>query len=127
MHLQIFPNTYAVLKQVPGELMPRWNNSEKSFLSITYTEEEVSIVCQERFVPVDFKGEKEKGWRVVKIKGKLDFSMTGILTGLTFPLAEADISIFVLSTFNTDYILIKKEFLSEAISIWKSQGHEITE
>lgn len=127
MHLQIFPNNYAVVKQIPGKSLPTWIKSEKSFLSITYTEDEISFICQERFIPIDFEGEKEKGWRVVKIKGKLDFSMTGILTGLTIPLAEADISIFVSSTYNTDYILIKKESLAEAISIWQSQGHEITE
>lgn len=127
MHLHVLSNIFAILKQSPDKHLPATLQYENSFLSVTYTEEEVSIVCQERFIPADFQGEKEKGWRIVKVKGILDFSMTGILTALTIPLSEVNISVFVISTFNTDYLLIKQEALGDAVEIWKSQGHEITE
>lgn len=127
MHLQVLSNTFAVLKQAPGKNLPATLQYENSFLSITHTEEEISIVCQERFIPADFQGETEKGWRVIKVKGILDFTMIGILTALTIPLTEGNISVFVVSTFNTDYLLIKQDSLNDAIEIWKSQGHEISE
>jgi len=88
-----------------------------SFISYTRAKNELSIICPEENIPVEVKS--EKGWRAIKIESTLDFSMTGVLASLASPLAEEKISIFVISTFNTDYILVKKENLKKAVRILK--------
>ncbi len=76
-----------------------------AFSSITRTEEEVTIVC---LSAIELKAEHtEPGWSVLKVIGPLDFSLTGILAGISMVLSDAEISLFALSTFDTDYILVK--------------------
>lgn len=85
------------------------------FFSLTRTNEELSLVCVEEKIPAGAVA--EKGWRALKVKGPLDFSMTGILVSISGLLAENRISIFVVSTYETDYILVKEEFLDKAVKI----------
>ncbi len=86
------------------------------FYSVTKTMDEISIVCEDRFIPRGYQN-IEAGWRALKVEGPLDFSLTGILSSLSNPLAEAKISIFSTSTYDTDYILVKEEKLTEAIDV----------
>ena len=86
------------------------------FWSATKTEDEFSVVCEDAFVPTDCQ-KVEKGWRAFKIEGPLDFSLTGILASLAVPLANATISIFAISTYDTDYVLVKSDSLAKAIEI----------
>ena len=95
--------------------IPLWATKGVDFFSITKTSDELSVVCPEDKVPPEVK--VEKGWRCLKVEGPLDFGLTGILSSLAGPLAEAKISIFAISTFDTDYIMIKKENLQKAITI----------
>jgi hypothetical protein len=85
------------------------------FISITKTTDELSIVCFETSIPDNVKA--EKNWRAFKVEGPLDFSLTGILASLANPLAEAKISIFAISTYDTDYLLVKNPKLKESIQI----------
>jgi uncharacterized protein len=100
--------------------IPEWININQSdsFLSITRTSDELSIVCDEELVPDDIQS--ERGWRIIKVMGPLDFSLTGILTSLTQPLSEAGISLFAISTYDTDYILVKEDSLEIVIAIYKT-------
>ncbi len=123
LKLQIMPGTFAVCKLDPQAALPRWALSEGALTSITRTADELSIVCGESAVPDDVRC--EKGWRCVKILGPLPFSMTGVLASLVGPLAEAKISVFALSTYDTDYVLIKAERLQDAIRVLRLSGHEI--
>jgi hypothetical protein len=93
------------------------------FFSVTRTRDELSIVCPQDVVPPDVKC--ERGWRCLRVAGTLDFGIVGILASLTAPLAEAGISVFAISTFDTDYLLIKDEFLDKAMASLREAGHAI--
>lgn len=95
--------------------IPAWALANSQFISVTATPEEISIVCDESVVPPDVKA--VKGWRAFKVEGQLDLSMTGIVASLTAPLADAGISVFTLSTYDTDYLLVKSEKFEEAVSV----------
>ena len=93
------------------------------FLSITKTEEELSIVCD---AAIDLEAEKEEhGWSCLKVLGPLDFSLTGILAKLSTVLAKAEISLFAVSTYDTDYILVKSGKLAMAVEVLEAQGYDI--
>lgn len=93
------------------------------FCSITRTPDELSVVCSEGNLPMGAKC--EKGWRILKIQGLLDFSLTGILASVAETLANQKISIFALSTYNTDYILVKEEQTENAITALQEAGHAV--
>ncbi len=95
-----------------GEQLPDWAIRSTDFLSITRTADELSIVCEEDSIPPGIKA--EKGWRAIKVEGPLDFKMTGVLSSILSPLADAKISIFAVSTYETDYILVKSDRIDEA-------------
>ena len=88
------------------------------------TDEERSLVCPEALVP-DNVTERDDGWRGFRVKGQLDFSLIGILARIATILAENGISIFAVSTFNTDYILVKEEKFEQALSVLKDNGYEM--
>lgn len=94
---------------------------EKEFFSITKTEDEISIVTLQENIKEDVKSEKD--WKILKIEGTLDFSLIGILAKISGILANHSISIFVISTFNTDYILIKADKIQKAISVLSKEGY----
>ena len=93
------------------------------FVSITRTSDELSIVCAERDVPLGVK--VDRGWRALKIEGPLDLSLTGVLASIAVPLAEAKINIFAISTFDTDYVLVKADRVAEAIGVLRNAGHYV--
>jgi hypothetical protein len=113
--LTVMSIALAVVRLNTASNIPLWATEGEDFFSITRTSDELSVVCLEDKVPPDVK--VEKGWRCLKVEGPLDFGLTGILSSLAQPLAEAKISIFAISTFDTDYIMIKKENLQKAIEI----------
>lgn len=96
--------------------------TESHFWSITKTAEELSVLCEEKFVPQQIK--QEPGWRCIKVNGPLDFGLTGILSSLAGALAKAGISIFAVSTYDTDYLLVKQENLELAVGALKDAGHQ---
>lgn len=98
-----------------GSPLPDWVGGSKNFYAITGTADETSIVCREDLIPADLLS--EKNFRALKVNGPLDFSLTGILASLLNPLAAAGISVFAISTYNTDYILIKEKNLEQAIGL----------
>jgi hypothetical protein len=93
------------------------------FWSATRTPDELSLVVPEEKVLKDWKC--EPGWRALKVQGPLDFSLTGILAGISAALAEAGISIFAISTFDTDYILVRVADLDKAIQVLSGKGYEV--
>lgn len=112
--LSILPNILAVCRFKKNDPIPFWA-TDSAFFSISKTDDELSIVCLEDNVPDGVKS--EKSWRAFKVMGQLDFSLTGILASLINPLAEAKISIFVVSTFDTDYVLVKKHNFEKAMKV----------
>ena len=116
------PGKFAVIRLSQESVIPQFAY-QSSFYSITKTADELSLVCEQYLVPSEFKAEKD--WRILKVDGVLDFGLTGILSSILNPLAEAKISIFALSTFDTDYILLKSEILTQALDVLCAQGFEI--
>ena len=88
------------------------------------TDEEISVVCRTEDCPADTIA-RDDGWRGFRIEGVLDFSLTGILSKLSAILAENRIGIFAVSTFNTDYILVKKENFTRAMNVLAAEGYEV--
>lgn len=126
LNLSVLPGTMSVLKLDPSKAIPKWALENKNFVSITYTDEELSIVCAEEVVPSRVENiEISNEWRCIKVEGPLDFSMTGVLSSLAFPLAEAKISIFAISTYNTDYLLVKSDTLEQTLQILSEHGHSV--
>ena len=96
------------------------------FLFLGKTDEEISVVCRTELVPKNTI-QREDGWRAYRIAGTLEFSLVGILADIARCLADAGVSIFAVSTYNTDYILVKKESEKNADDALRNAGHEITE
>ena len=130
----------AVLRLPSSHPIPSWilaaasaSASDKNhFLSITQTRDELSLVCPESIVPPQADNNNngnsndlimEKGWISFKVQGPLDFAWTGILAGLATPLAEQGVSIFAISTFDTDYILVKQEMMDKTAQVFTELGH----
>ena len=92
--------------------------------SITRTDEELSVVCPSECLPINEQiKEVENDWKCIKVEGVLDFSLTGILSSLANSLAENKISIFAISTFNTDYLLVKGHSIEKARVVLENEGH----
>lgn len=122
MKLKILENKLKVLKMKNDSKVPELVLNQ-SFYSITRTDEELSIVLDEN---IDVESDiVEYNWRAIKIEGILDFSLIGILSTISKILAMANIGIFVISTYNTDYILVKEEKLEKAIIVLKQNNYEI--
>ena len=98
--------------------------TESDFYFIGRTEEELSLVCKTEETPSNTI-ERDDGWRGFRIQGVLDFSLIGILSRLSGILAEHKIGIFAVSTFNTDYILVKEENFERALSVLESEGYTV--
>ena len=96
------------------------------FFFIGMTDEELSLVCRTEDVP-EKTVERDDGWRGFRIEGVLDFSLVGILSKLSTILAENGIGIFVVSTYNTDYILVKAENFERAMAVLAAAGYEVEE
>ncbi len=112
--------SFAICRFAPTLNLPTWA-FEGEFFNITRTLEELSIVCLESQVPPDVKA--EFGWKGFMLEGPFDFGLTGILSSVLLPLAEAQIGIFALSTFDTDYVLVKEEHFERALETLERAGH----
>jgi hypothetical protein len=122
LKLKLLPGLFAVCRLGAEAAIPEWALAGPLY-SFTRTPEESSIVCQESQVP---KGiQSEKGWRCFKIQGPLPFEMTGVMASLVDPLAQAGISLFAFSTYDTDYVLVKEATLVQAIQALTAAGHTI--
>lgn len=120
--LSILPNHFAICRLSPDADIPAWSKNTE-FYSITHSRDELSVVCFNENAPLDVQAERD--WRALRIEGPLDFSLTGILACLLGPLAEAEISVFAISTYDTDYVLVREKFLSQAVSILTQEGHSV--
>lgn len=118
--LSLLPETFAIVGLRPAAVVPGWA-MQGSFFSVTRTPDELSIVAEESRVPADIQS--QGGWRVMKVHGPFVLSEVGVLASLAGPLAAAKISAFVVSTFDTDYLLVANENLAPAISTLERAGH----
>lgn len=115
LKLSVLPQTLAICRLDRNSPIPSWALRTSQFGSITASYEEISIVCDESVVPDGVKA--VKGWKAFKVEGPLDLTMTGVIASLTGPLAAAGISVFTLSTYDTDYLLVKTESFDDAFKV----------
>lgn len=125
MKLSILPERFAICRLLPQQPLPEWLSYVGTLVSVTCTSDECSIVCPEERVPQDVQS--ERGWKAIKVLGPLDFSLTGILASLATPLADKQIPLFALSTFDTDYLLVKETFIQQAQDVLTQSGHTFIE
>jgi hypothetical protein len=113
LRLESLDGEFAILQLPPDAAIPSWLNLlAQSLTSITRTAGEISVICPASAVPPGVH--YEPGWRAFKVAGKLEFSAVGILASILTPLAEAGISVLSISTFDTDYILVRSHALAQA-------------
>jgi hypothetical protein len=122
MRLELLRSVFAIVRLSPDAPVPAWVVSGE-FLSVTRTPDELSLVCDERAVPLGHAS--KTGWRALKVEGPLDFSLIGVLASIAAPLAEAAVPIFVISTYDTDYVLVEVGHLARAITALRSAGHAV--
>jgi len=120
--LAVLPDLYAVCRLDAAEKIPAWAIAG-GFYSVTRTRDELSVVCSQEVVPEGV--EALKGWRSLKVQGKLPFNLVGVLSALTSTLAQAGISIFAISTYDTDYLFIKAADMERAVAALRNAGHEV--
>jgi hypothetical protein len=122
LRLQPLADVYDVVKLDPQAPLPVWADA-RPFCSVTRSVDELSIVCPKSHVPPPMR--TGRAWRGLKVLGPLDFSLVGILLAVAAPLAEAGISIFAVSTYDTDYVLVQQPDFDEALAVLGTAGHTI--
>lgn len=122
MQLYALDELYAVVRLEPDAALPDWAQ-RGHFRSVTRSDDEMSIVCRQEDVPLDASA--ERGWVCFKVEGPVDFSLTGVVTSLVAPLADAEIPIFLISTFETDYLLVREHDLHRAVEALTLAGHSV--
>lgn len=120
MRFILLPGEYSVCRFGPGQL-PALDLRSREFACMAWTEDEISVVCASGTLGGAQK--EESGWRVLKIAGPLDFGLVGVLAEASGILAAAEVSIFAVSTFDTDYLLIKADRLDVAKKALEEGGH----
>ena len=123
LRLVVLDERLAVCRLEPDAGIPAWATAG-DFFSVTRTEDELSVVCPEEYVPEGTVCERV--WRALKVEGPLDFSLVGVMASLTAPLAERGVSVFTIATHDTDYALVNEENLDLAVAALGERGHEVT-
>jgi hypothetical protein len=122
LRLTSLPDLFVICRLAKDVPVPSWASSGK-FFSITRTADELSVVCPQSVLPAGVQC--ERGWRCLRVAGSMDFSMIGVVASLVMPLAEAGISVFVVSTFDTDYLLVRAVDLEKALAALRTAGHAV--
>jgi hypothetical protein len=112
----------GVCRLTASEDIPSWSIKGK-FFSVTKTSDELSVVCEEQNIPQEIVC--ERGWRALKVEGPLDFSLVGILSKISSVLAGVGVSIFAISTYDTDYILVKDKDIDTAVEALIKNEYEV--
>jgi hypothetical protein len=124
--IDVRPGEYAVVRlpadaPVPQELL---EPGEPAFVSVTRTPEELSVICPAGREPAGSTA-GEDGWRLLSVRGPLEFTLTGIIAALASELAAAGVALFSMSTFDTDHILVRAADLDHAVKALRESGHEV--
>src|ERR1700691_480920 len=122
LSLNLLPDIFAICRLEANAVVPSWATAVE-FFSITRTAEELSIVCLQSHVPDGIKCERD--FRCFQVAGPIPFTTVGVLTSLVQPLADAAISVFAISTFDTDYMLVKAADLGRTIQALEQKGQSV--
>jgi len=122
--LSLLPGTFAICHLAPDAVVPDWAKRGQ-FFSITRTSDELSIIAETALVPERLR--TEASWRVMKVHGPFDFAEVGVLASLVGPLAALGVSVFTISTFDTDYLLVQCIQLRDAVAGLRNAAHTVHE
>ncbi|CAF1122113.1 unnamed protein product [Adineta ricciae] len=121
--INLLSETFVICRLSPSSPLPSWA-FDGPFVSITKTDDELSIITiDDRRLPKDIQCERH--WKCFKLQGPFPFDMTGILASVLNPLGKADVGILAVSTFDTDYVLVKENNLQIALDVLKQNGHSV--
>jgi uncharacterized protein len=123
--LVLLPESLAVVRLEAGSAVPAWAYESSVLSCVTRTPDELSVLTTEAHVPLALPA--ERGYRAFKVQGQLPFDLIGVFASMAHPLAEAGLSIFALSTYDTDYVLVKAHDLEAAVAALRQAGHVVTE
>ena len=121
MILTLLPDTFAIVRLPPTDDVPKWATGP--FVSITRTADELSIVCRETAVPAG--SHADRGWQCLKLEGPIPLKTVGVASEFTSLLAKAGVSVFLISTFDTDYLLVKGDAFEKAADALRGGGHSV--
>ncbi len=121
--VDVRPGDYSVARLDPDAPVPAGLLEASGLVSVTRTPDELSILCPTEVAPESDTG--EHGWRLLTVRGPLEFTLTGIMAALSGELAAAGVSLFALSTYDTDHLLVKGENLERAVRALSEAGHEV--
>jgi hypothetical protein len=124
MRLDLYPGRYAVWRLPAGSPIPDLPRAPGQVIALAATDDEVSVVGPEGLAPA--AGPVEAGFRVLGVRGPLEFSLVGVIASLAEPLASAGVSVFVFSTFETDYVLVRESDLETAVAALRADGHDVS-
>jgi hypothetical protein len=122
--LSLLAETFTICRLAPGAVVPEWA-TQGQFFSITRTSDELSVIAESAFVPERWRS--PESWRVMKVHGPFNLSEVGVLAALVAPLAAAGVSVFTISTFDTDYLLVQCSQLREAVAGLRNASHTVHE
>ncbi len=120
--LSVMEGLYAIAKFPFDAEIPAWATGS-AFFSVTRTLDELSVVSAEASVPAGL--DASRGWRMLKVHGPFAFEETGVVAALANPLARVGVGIFVISTYDTDYLLVQQEEIPVAVETLEHAGHKI--
>jgi uncharacterized protein len=120
--ITLFPQRYAIARFSPNEKLAV-DYARSTFFTLTKTNDELSLVCEQSDLPPEVRAERDR--RLLRVDSVIGFELTGVLCALAVPLAEADISIFAVSSFDTDYLLIANCDIEPAIVVLENAGHRV--
>jgi hypothetical protein len=116
----ILEGDYAIVRLGADEAIPPW--ARGAFVSITRTSDELSIVCEEGNVPDVLA---DRGWRCLKVAGPMPLDQTGVAAAFTRVLADAGVALFVISTYDTDYVLVRDAAIDDAVAAFRAAGYVV--
>jgi hypothetical protein len=122
MKLIVLAEEFAVARVEASDAIPAWA-LQAPLVSITRTADELSIVCAASHLRPGVRA--ERGWRCLRVAGTIDFAVTGVLASIAGPLANVAVSIFAISTYDTDYVLVREHALPAAIAALTAAGHDV--
>jgi hypothetical protein len=121
--LQVLPDTLAICRLAPEAAIPAWATAPGAFLTVSRTAEELSVTTAQGAVPAGVRCERD--YRALRVRGTLPPDLVGILLSIAEPLAKAGLSIFAISTYDTDYVLVKSRDLPAALDALRRAGHQV--
>jgi hypothetical protein len=123
--LHALPAPLALCRLSSSDAIPEWTARARTFLTISRTPTELSIIADQSAVPVDV--DAQRGYRALRVEGPLPLDLIGIFAAIAAPLAAANVPIFPIATYDTDYVLVAESHLERAVRALEAAGHRVSD